>query len=991
MNQTIFQKSVQDQFNHLNDSEKAGYMRTHWIHKDGHITTKHKLGNFLNKWVVTRLLFRKIFGIGLPDTIQRLKQSKTQLSEREKQEEFNSTCDVLISMIQHTHSKQNTTFINDLKNLKFTWIATTSLTPEAIAKITLKVKDMKSADAVQVRQKMEEILKEHAPEHKEAVIAEALKHAHPDIAVHIFQEEFSLPPEQAAAEKAAKVAGVAQNAEAFKKVLANDTLQETVAGGLEKLNQTNHAQATSIAQQVAQTIPTDKITKPKLASILKTFEDKEPLSHEKVEKIIQQVHQINITKTSEVFLGVDKILNDADAKTPEEQERVIKVMLQNAKPEVAIQLLQTHYDLSGAKLEGLVENKAALKAVLADRSLDEHVISGIDQIKRKSASQGDLIAEQIKQALPSGYYVSKEFEDTLNLRGEIGQVAAKVKAFSEMSDPKDLKEEIKNILQPVSPENQSAYLQVILGNIDSRLMEHLLRENFTQDPQAEILTKLTSLSEMLEGRFLYETISRVHEEAVHTQIANALTSLEKTDRESAVKLAKLIAPPSAYGKLHLSLQNVCEDLNPLSEQTFAQKIKQLNTQDFSIIEKAFQDEIAKFRKYDQEYMNTIMQTLSVVSPEGAAKLCQKIPTLTPNLRQAFLALHSNPPALQAVLEEPLCHNFIYKGLYGVYVEGCRKPLRQRILNKTFEEMEQLGVLKSFVQTPQLNLGPLIKDAPLELQKLFLSELKEDSLPHIVSQIVYRHSVPIWQHDEEWLVDGPYGIEDFDYRPVEKNELSPALFDKPESVQALNALQTTEQKVQCILHFADELNEIRNPAFCDSKDIKQGTGQFVPGTEWDARERKQLNQIMEKRVFLTDQYSNIVKEEYREGLEELSTHLLTLVNKLSTTSDFKPAVIKGIKENQNIESNIFLLLLLLKLDPTEYKFVTRACHDHEFSYLLLQMPTEQQEQFVQERIDLFKGIPNRLNEFKEIFMAFIPASQVSNHKRWATFFDQIKSK
>jgi hypothetical protein len=275
----------------------------------------------------------------------------------------------------------------------------------------------------------------------------------------------------------------------------------------------------------------------------------------------------------------------------------------------------------------------------------------------------------------------------------------------------------------------------------------------------------------------------------------------------------------------------------------------------------------------------------------------------------------------------------------------------------------------------------------------LDHLKDETpLPKVAAAIVHSHSVPKWEHAETWRIQGPYVIEDFNYRPVTKEQLLASLFEDLKTKQALEALTKPQDAVDFIIEFASLLNDRFNPSFQHVDDIEDSGNEYAPGTEWHAQKQKLLNQLMEKKQFLSEEYSSVIKEEYKEGLEIVTSHLLELIKRLpGNMTNHSAEVIQGIKKYDGIAANIYLLLLILKLDPKEQAFMAQACHDHEFAYLLFQMDSASRDKMLKDRLDMLKKSSYRLKEFKEIYMAFIPVASVAEHKRVGTLIDSYISK
>lgn len=100
-----------------NQDDKTKFLKTHWVHKDGHISKKHAIGKLLNKWVVTRGIFKKVFGIDFAKTVEGLSQKRTQVD----QTQFNNSCDFLIGFIQSSDlkEKKKIDLINQVTAQKF--------------------------------------------------------------------------------------------------------------------------------------------------------------------------------------------------------------------------------------------------------------------------------------------------------------------------------------------------------------------------------------------------------------------------------------------------------------------------------------------------------------------------------------------------------------------------------------------------------------------------------------------------------------------------------------------------------------------------------------------------------------------------------------------------------------------------------------------------------------------------------------------------------
>jgi len=118
---TIYQDNIKSYFQNLSEIEKQAYVKSHWIHKDGKTSDKHLIGRLLNKWIITRLLFRKISGINIQKTIQEI-ESKRPGPDVKQQADFDATCNFLIDTIQRMPLKRKTKYLDSLQKLKFSQI-----------------------------------------------------------------------------------------------------------------------------------------------------------------------------------------------------------------------------------------------------------------------------------------------------------------------------------------------------------------------------------------------------------------------------------------------------------------------------------------------------------------------------------------------------------------------------------------------------------------------------------------------------------------------------------------------------------------------------------------------------------------------------------------------------------------------------------------------------------------------------------------------------
>lgn len=985
MSVNISQKSIQDQFIKLTDTEKDQYIKTHWIHKDGHISTKHFMGKLLNKWVVTRGLFRKMCGISLPGTIQKLEKSRGNLSEKTKQLEFNATCDFLITLIQKMHTKKSVAYQQSIIKLKFTLF---SLSLEQTAKVVEKVKELKDGEDIQVmRQKVNQILAEYPPELKEALITAIFKHVDSAVASQLFHGDFLA---NSAAEKAVKVAGIAQNSEALKKVLADETLHAEVAQGIAQIKQHNAAEAASIIQQIKQALPSETFPQGPLAALLKPEISSSSLPQDEVDSIIKKVKNL---KSSDTFTEIaDKVIEIQGKFSPDKKEAVISEILKHVEPDIAVQIFNMPCG-NAAKVLGLIENPAALKKVCLGKNTHDSLADGLEQIRLVDVKQGDLVAEALARGFASVENLPTRLQTDLKSRADEGinfaktwqnaskNLALKVKALS--NDKQALTQLMKE-LQNAPPGDHYSYIQAVVKNVNPALLPYVLTENFTDDAETELIVKLEALSELDDFSFF----SQVDEDEQHERIAAALQKLAGLNRPAAVKVASLLNADPA--KLHLPLYTICRELSPFAGEPFAQIFKQLNQTDGETIIKALNDSLDKVPNnyYDKRLL--VAQALSVVAPEHAVYLFTHLPP-GPLFGYALLALQENPAAFEAILQDPKTHQRLYIELWDIH--GFRAPLIPTLVNDLCLRMEKLNVLKGFISKPNLNLGPLVEDLPITTQKKLLDHLKDEtSLPKVAAAIVHNHSVPEWEHAETWRIQGPYVIEDFYYRPVTKEQLPAALFEDPKTKQALEALTKPQDAVDFIIEFASLLNDRFNPSFQHVDDIGDSGNEYAPGTEWYAQKQKLLNQLMDKKQFLSEEYSSVIKEEYKEGLEIVTSHLLELIKRLPGDMPSHSAeIIQGIKKYDGIAANIYLLLLVLKLDPKEQAFMAQACHDHEFAYLLFQMDSASRDKMLKDRLDILKKSSYRLKEFKEIYMAFIPVASVAEHKRVGSLIDSYISK
>jgi len=981
MSEYIYQKTVQNQFFKLTDTEKDQYIKTHWIHNDK-ISKKHFLGRLLNKWIFTRIVFRKLCGISLSATIQGLEKSRKNVSEEAKRLEFNETCDFLIALIQRMHTKNKTTYQQNLTKLKFTLI---SLTPEQAAKVAEKVGKMKAGDDIQgMRKTVDEILKEHSPALKETLITEIFKHVDPVVAPQLFQENLVA---NSAAEKAAKVAGIAQNSEALKQVLADKTLHDQVAQGIAQIKQSNASEAASIIQQVKQALPSGVSPQNSLGSLLKPDSGLPSQSMDNVDVIIKNVKEI---KASDTYAEIERKVGEIQGKYPaNKKEEVLSEILKHADPEIAVPIFNlSRIGGNAAKVLGLIENQAALKKICQGKNNHDSLADGLEKIRIVNAKKGDFAAEALAKGFSSLEGLSTRLKTDLYSRSDEGvsfantwqnaskNLALKINALSNEMELINFMKELKT----VPPEDHYSFIQTVVKNVHPDLLPDLFSQNFTADGDAEMMAKLIVASEFYSLDFIEKLGDKDH-----LRIADALNKLAVSNSYLAEKLvSKMNEDPT---KLPQSIQAICQELMPITDEPFARLVKQLNQGDSASILQALNDEIKKTKSGAENKRNLIAQALSVVAPKHAVFLYLNLPLAPgPLLGWGLYGLQRNPAALDAILADSKTHQNVYTELWGV--NGFRSPLNQTIVDDFFLRMEKLSLLKDFISLQNLNLSPLVKDLPITTQKILLDHLKDDArLPDFAAAIAHSHSVPKWEHDETWRVQGPYGIKDFYYRPVTKDQLSMALFDDPKTQQALKTLTKPEDAIKCIIEFADLLNERFNPLFTNSISIDGSQNEYAKGTDWHNNKQKLLDQLMEKKQFLSEEYSSVIKEDYAEGLESVANHLLDFVKRLPGNMQNKQAdIIQAIKKHKGIKANIYLLLLVLKLDPKEQDLMACACHDHEFAYLMFQLDAGHRNKLLKDRLELLKGKVYRIKEFQEVYMAFIPVTSVAERKQTGALFE-----
>ncbi len=70
-------------------------VNNNWIHTDGHTSKSSDIGKFLNRWIVTRWIFRKVYGISLNQTVMRLKNVAEQTFDEANRQKILHSCDVL--------------------------------------------------------------------------------------------------------------------------------------------------------------------------------------------------------------------------------------------------------------------------------------------------------------------------------------------------------------------------------------------------------------------------------------------------------------------------------------------------------------------------------------------------------------------------------------------------------------------------------------------------------------------------------------------------------------------------------------------------------------------------------------------------------------------------------------------------------------------------------------------------------------------------------
>lgn len=399
MSDTIFQSNVHDQFRR----NQADFVKTHWIHSDGHISTKHGTGKLLNRWIVTRAIFRSICGIQLKKTINKLKQESSKSDSTDKRLNFNSTCDFLVGFINQLNTKHKTQYINELNALKFK-IQAPRLSAEKEKEVEDKVKNLPAGmDDQTLQNQLQDILKNVDPKEQEDAIAVIMKNAPDYLADKIYKT--SVLPTQPVREKVVKLQQV--NLQQMQQILQDETLHNEVQSALSELAKTDLREANKIVQIIKQAVPTGKALSPQLKSVCEEIEkQRKNLQH----PFINDVPNLNKLPAPEFAKQVRSKL--ATGKNDEERLQMMEALFQQVDPRHAVELfseLSYSYPISpnskdsygfsetGAKLEGLIENPKALEAVLSDPKTYSNLNSELSKLSEREPQKASQVVDQMQK------------------------------------------------------------------------------------------------------------------------------------------------------------------------------------------------------------------------------------------------------------------------------------------------------------------------------------------------------------------------------------------------------------------------------------------------------------------------------------------------------------------------------------------------------------------------------------------------------------------
>lgn len=987
MSNSIFEKSFQDNFTNRSAEDQLKFLKSHWIHKDGHISDKSAVGKLLNKWFVTRLAFRKICGIGLNGTIDRLKNHKNQANDSDKQTQFNSTCDFLISMIEKISSKRNNKYIEEIKKLKFNIITIHSLPQEKLDEIEAKAKEIKTTDlSHEVQQKLNEIFDTFQPEQQQIVMDHIISVVNPEVADHIRDV---LPKEQKvpSAETAKKVSKLPQvgiaassqedetiNPKPDGKPVSPKPIDETAKPipGTENVNSKSKDEAAK-AKPVAETVSYE-------------LEDEDDDMAESYSAFLGS--DPNYVKAESILTSIRKV-------RPDEQANDIAQAIRDGSLEVARYLFSTRIDqdysdiyedeIDAAKVLGLIENPnpKALQAVLQEEYAKVVLRDGISYLKRQNVEEGDRVAEIVKAAyeklFPADTSKMDDFKEALYLRGEEGYAAAHMRHIFTSTEETQFEREIGEALKSQTEENQLARLEKMAKYAKFENPYLLLSRSFTKNPQAELIQKLIGLYQNNNEHELSIGVRKLKKEDQH-RVIEALKILTTEDPDLAKKIAAKIFSLQP-GKLDYELYKFCLELSPPAEQPFAIKIREMQHKSARSIMAAIEKEGSSLTR-----LGFMLQAFSVISPEQAPDLMTRASSHDDGVSgYAILGLYQNKPAFKAVLNNPKSRKKLLDELRYVY--RFQEPLNRLILEEVFAELDHIGQLKDSLKSMDY-LSLNVSKLPVGLQEIVLKHLEgSKKLPSVVAAIIHETSNPKW-HEEETLrvmrntVFHSY-IEDKFSRPIDFNHIKGKPYQEPQTQQSLGHIKTPEQARELIM----EMGRLLDYRFNAFNSVGYAVCHLSPAESYSEKADKiEVTKALQQKKFLSEEFSQVVNDEFKEGFVKLADHYCSLLDQLPVEID-RNKLAEEIKNYCYHQSVVLYLFLLIKMDPTQYEIAVKAAHDHDFCLLFSQMSEAQGKEVVKKRLELFKDNPERFEEFKKVFLSFIPVTQISSRRNWAKFIDE----
>lgn len=446
MHQDIFQTKIHDQFY----KNEINFSKAHWVHSDGHISTKRSIGKLLNRWFVTRAIFRSICGIQLKKTINNLKKESSQYAASdEKQLNFNSTCEFLVHFINQLNLKQKTQYINELNNLKFK-IPEPKLSKEKEKEIRDFIQNLPAGIDEQAFQKqIQEVVKLVEPKDQEAAVALIMKEIPPTLVDKAFKTPV-LPADLSQREKMIKVRNL--NTEQTQHILQNEDLHTDLSVGLTELAKSDTKKADVIVQQIKKANLQGKELSPELKSACEQIEKQRKHVHFQ-HPIANEMGNLNKLSPNEASTRLRTQL--ATGKNDDERYEMLEVIFEQIDPKLAPNLFvkldysypspgdsSASYGFSsnGSKLQGLLENPKAFEAVLSSPETYPTLIEELSLIIEKDPEKANQAIELIqkKEVLQNFTKAAQQPLEIRNLAKVIAYASPeKSKAVLESLEPQD--------------------------------------------------------------------------------------------------------------------------------------------------------------------------------------------------------------------------------------------------------------------------------------------------------------------------------------------------------------------------------------------------------------------------------------------------------------------------------------------------------------------------------------------------------------------------